>query len=125
MKQSHKSFVVAALAAVFFIWGLCPAHSADPAIPAGFDSVSWAKVDDSLKAAWQDAMKSGNTSQRLDCFVRVQAPFDRGDQSFLISNGFNLRAASGTIASGHLAASDLPQVAGLPFVVSVKLSTAN
>lgn len=43
--------------------------------------------------------------------------------SFLISNGFIVRAVSGPIATGHLKAGDLPSVAALPFVVSVKSST--
>lgn len=86
-------------------------------------SPAWSKVDPQLQTAWKGAMTSGNTSQRFDAFVRCQQAIDQGDQSFLISNGFIVRAASGPIASGHLKASDLPSVAALPFVSSIKLST--
>lgn len=97
---------------------------AAPAAPTGFEAEScWQKVDPDLQAAWQDAMKSGDSDRRLDVFVRCQEAIDPGDKDFLESHGFVLRAASGPIASGHLKASDLRDVANLPFVASVKLST--
>ncbi len=85
-------------------------------------SGEWKKLDSRLQAAWVSAMKNDPT-QRLDCFVRLQAPGDRGDQSFLISKGYNVRIFAGTIASGWLAAQDLPEVARLPFVMSINLAT--
>jgi len=85
-------------------------------------SRAWNKLDDRLQAAWLDAMKNEPT-RRLDCFVRVEAPADRGDQSFLISAGYNVRMFSGPIASGNLKAQDLQDVAELPFVQSIRLST--
>lgn len=86
-------------------------------------SAAWQKVDPSLQASWKEAMASGDADRRIDAFVRCQQAIDPGDKSFLISNGFIVRAVSGPIATGHLKAGDLPSVAALPFVVSVKLST--
>lgn len=91
--------------------------------PAGFKaSKAWNKLDAGLQQAWQDAKKAGDMSRRLDCFVRVRAPADEGDQSFLISHGFIVRQFAGTIATGHMKAADLPSVAELPFVDSIKLA---
>lgn len=85
-------------------------------------SRGWAKLGSSLQEAWLDAKRSGDMSRRFDCFVRVRAPADSGDESFLLDNGFVVRLFSGTIASGHLKAQDLPHVANLYFVDSIKLA---
>ncbi len=99
------------------------AAPADP-IVSFQNSSGWGKLDQPTQEAWLDAMKSGDTKRRLDCFVRVRAPADRGDASFLISNGYDVRMFSGPIATGHMNAEDLPSVANLPFVASVRLSKA-
>jgi len=85
-------------------------------------SKAWNKLDPSLQAAWLDATKAGDMSRRLDCFVRVRAPADTGDEAFLFSHGFNVRAFSGNIATGHVAAQDLQRVAELSFVDSIRSS---
>ena len=85
-------------------------------------STAWQKLDSGTQQAWTAAKAAGDMTTRIDCFVRVRAPDDRGDESFLISKGYNARAFAGTIASGYLKAQDLPGVAGLPFVESVKIA---
>jgi hypothetical protein len=94
---------------------------ADP-IATFQNSTAWKKLDGPTQQAWLDAMQSGDTKRRMDCFVRVDAPADRGDVSFLESNGYDVRMFAGPIATGHMNAEDLPNVAGLPFVRSVRLS---
>ena len=86
-------------------------------------SKAWNKLDSATQNAWLDAMKTGDTGRRMDCFVRVRAPADRGDESFLLDNGFDVRMFAGNVASGHMKAGDVPGVANLPFVDSIKLST--
>jgi hypothetical protein len=86
-------------------------------------SKAFQKLDADTQKAWQDAMQANDPSRRIDCFVRVRAPADRGDQSFLVSNGFVVRMFSGNTASGYLAAKDLPNVARLDFVDAVRIAT--
>lgn len=81
---------------------------------------NWNKLDDALKANWQDAMKTKDSERRMDCFVRVRAPFDEGDNSFLLSRGFAVRSEGGNIVSGHVKAIDLPSVATLDFVDAIR-----
>ncbi|MFH0799583.1 MAG: hypothetical protein V2A66_05305 [Pseudomonadota bacterium] len=105
------------------------AASDSSASAAGGDEVSfeqtkdWNKLEPRLQAAWLDAKKSGDMTRRLDCFVRVRERGDKGDESFLFSHGFVVRAFSGPVATGHTTAADLQSVAGLPFVASIKLSS--
>lgn len=94
----------------------------DP-VAAFQNSRYWKKLDERTQQAWLDAMGANDPERRMDCFVRVRWPADQGDESFLISKGFDVRFFSGTIASGHMKANDMPDVAALPFVDSVKLST--
>lgn len=97
--------------------------SSGPALPKGFDSADvWSKIDSGLQQAYGDAMAAGDPLRRFDCFVRDQNRIDDGDRSFLISKGFNVRTVGGNVASGYLKAQDLPSVARLPFVVSIRLS---
>lgn len=98
-------------------------EKAAPAAPPGFEaSPEWSKIDPGLQASWRDAMSAGDGERRFDVFVRCREGIDEGDKSFLLDRGFVTRAASGPIASGHLKAEDLQDVAGLPFVVSIKSS---
>ena len=60
-------------------------------------SKAWGKLDSATQNAWLDAMKTGDTGRRMDCFVRVRAPADQGDESFLLDNGFE----SGWVLSGE------------------------
>jgi len=99
------------------------AVSQKQALPEGFDDAKvWEKIDPALQQAYRDAMGAGDRLRRFDCFVRDQNRIDDGDRSFLISKGFNVRTVGGNVASGYLKAQDLPLVARLPFVVSIKLS---
>lgn len=91
--------------------------------PDGFEgSKAWNKLDPGLQKAWLDAKKAGDMGHRLDCFVRVRAPADEGDRSFLENHGYVVRQFAGTIATGHMKAGDLQSVAELPFVDSVRLA---
>lgn len=100
-----------------------PLQNAQADVIAAFQaSPSWNKLDQTTQNAWLSAMTSGDTERRLDCFVRGKEFLDRGDQSFLISNGFNIRASTGYIARGYVSASDLPNVARQPFVATIRLS---
>lgn len=100
-----------------------PAAAGDPT-SAFQQSSDWGKLGQSLQQAWLDAMKSGDTKRRLECFVRVRALDDRrGDQSFLADQGFYVQMWSGTIARGHMNAEDLPDVAGIPIVDSINLAS--
>jgi len=83
----------------------------------------WKKLDDRTQKAWLAAMQQNDPDRRIDCFVRVRAPGDRGDESFLISKGYIVHIFSGTIATGHMKVKDLPDVAKLPFVDAIRLST--
>lgn len=97
---------------------------ANTSIPSSFElNPAWQKLDERLRAAWKDAMANDDRERRFDVFVRCREAVDEGDQSFLFNHGFVVRAASGSIASGHLKAIDLQSVAELPFVASVRLST--
>ncbi len=103
-----------------------PSPSATAGSPASAfqQSSDWGKLGQSLQQAWLDAMKSGDTKRRLECFVRVRALDDRrGDQSFLADQGFYVQMWSGTIARGHMNAEDLPDVAGIPIVDSINLAS--
>lgn len=92
-------------------------------ITAFQNSREWGKLGPRIKEVWGNAMKSGNTDLKLECFVRVRYPPDQGDESFLISNGFIVQVFAGSIARGHMKASALPDVARQWFVDSIKLST--
>lgn len=96
----------------------------DDAITAFQNSREWKKLTPSMKSAWLDAMKSGNTDLNLECFVTVRYPPDQGDESFLISKGFIVQVFAGAIARGHMKASALPDVARLYFVRSINLATS-
>lgn len=113
-------FAVLVVVAVSFIQ--ISSGFADPQRPPFESTKEWSKLDDATQNAWQAAMKGNDSSRRIDCFVRVRAPFDAGDRSFLFSVGYNVRAVSGNVASGHVAAKDLPNVAALPFVDSIKIA---
>lgn len=93
---------------------------AKPAVSTFESSRAWKKVSQPVQGKWSAAMKSGNPDQRIDCFVRVRAPAEMGDEAFLQSNGYDVRAFEGTIATGNLKASDLQRVAELPFVDSIR-----
>ncbi len=82
----------------------------------------WNKLDQRLQEAWVAAMKAGDAEQRLQCFARIRAPASRGDQSFLVSKGFNVRLFAGTIARGDVAVKDVPRVAQLYFVKKLTLA---
>jgi hypothetical protein len=87
-------------------------------------SKEWKKVEPRLQEIWLSAVKDNFPDQPgLLCFVRVRAPFDLGDRSFLISRGFSVQVVAGTIARGRLDIKDLPNIASLPFVESIKLAT--
>lgn len=121
--KNLKIFAVAVFifVAVSSMSQIVRAQSADSS--ASFETTkAWSKLGDTLQSAWLDAKKSGDMSRRLDCFVRVRAPADNGDQSFLFSNGFVVRQFAGPVASGYMTADDVPDVANLPFVVSIKLA---
>jgi len=102
----------------------CPKETQAPAdiILSFQNSRFWKKLDVNAQKEWLDAMNKGDTDRRFDCFVRVRWPADRGDESFLISKGFNVRFFSGTIATGHMKAKDMPDVAELSFVDKIQLS---
>lgn len=101
--------------------GTAYAKSASDA--GGFqNSRAWSKLGSSLQQAWLAAKKSGDMSRSFKAFARVRAPADTGDQSFLQSNGFNVRVWAGSIARGDVKASDLEAVANLPFVDSINLA---
>lgn len=95
-----------------------------PAQEGGFEaSPEWAKLTEPVQAAWLVAKDSGDMQQRIECFVRVRAPFDMGDADFLQSNGFNVITTGGNIVRGHVAAADMQAVARLPFVDKINLAT--
>lgn len=95
--------------------------SPDAKAAAAFQaSKDWNKLDPDVQAAYQGAVSTGDFSVRIDCFVRDSDILTDGDRSFLISNGFNVRTAAGNVATGYLKAGDLPSVASLPFVASIK-----
>jgi len=101
------------------------AAAAEPAAqPSGFEtSPEWSKIGESLQTAWLAAKSSGDMSQKLECFVRVEDPFDPGDADFLQSNGFNVRSSGGDIVRGNVTAANLQSVAKLPFVRKIDLAT--
>jgi hypothetical protein len=108
---------------VFVGLGGVPALRAQDDSGADFaQSRAFKKLDADTQQAWQEAMQANDPERRFDCFVRVRAPADRGDQSFLFSAGFVVRMFSGNVASGYMAAKDLPRVARLDFVDSIRLS---
>ena len=92
-------------------------------IKAFQNSRDWRKLGPRIRQVWLDAMRTGDNNRKLECFVRVRYPADEGDQSFLISKGFIVQIFAGSIARGHMKAQALRQVAHLPFVDSIKLST--
>ncbi len=84
---------------------------------------AWKKLGANAQQAWLAAKQAGNMEQQMNCFVRVEEPYDDGDRSFLISKEFVVRANAGSIVRGYMKASAAPAVAQLPFVQSIKLST--
>jgi hypothetical protein len=118
------NLVLIPLAAVVFLFCIATAaYSQGTQGASSFEtSKAWNKLGDSLKTAWLDAKKAGDMSRRFDCFVRVRAPADRGDESFLLDKGYVVRLFSGSVATGHMKAGDLPDVAGLDFVDSINLA---
>lgn len=100
-----------------------PAANANDPVSTFQQSKDWNKLTPSLQQAWLDAMKSGDTKRRLECFVKVRDLDDiKGDESFLDSQGFDVRMWSGAIARGHVNADDLPVIAAMPFVDSMNLA---
>lgn len=109
---------------MLYAQAIAPAASTETLQSAGFESSpEWGKLGDTLQAAWQAAKVSGDMSQKLECFVRVVAPFDQGDASFLQSNGFNVSTSGGNVVRGHVTAANLQSVAKLPFVKKINLAT--
>ena len=122
MRNPLRIMAVAAAAAICLAASAAAAQS--PSGTAPFEqSREWNKLDPDVQQAYTDAVKGGDTGRRIDCFVRVEAPFDAGDRSFLFSHGYNVRTESGSVTTGYVAAKDLPSVAGLPFVLSIKSAT--
>ena len=100
-----------------------PAASANDPVSTFQQSKEWNKLTSSLQQAWLDAMKSGDTKRKLECFVKVRDLDDiQGDESFLDSQGFDVRMWAGAIARGHVNADDLPDIAAMPFVDSMNLA---
>jgi len=118
---------VSLISILFMTLIACTAYAQSPisAKPSEFaQSKEWNKVGPRLQALWLSALKENFSSQeKVRCFVRVRAPYSRGDKSFLISSGFSVQLFSGTIARGRMNIKDLPNVASLPFVESIKLAT--
>lgn len=99
------------------------AKPAPAAAPSAFEQSSeWGKLDDATQQAWKSAMATDPT-QRLDCFVRVNDNSIGSDQSFLLSHGFVVRQFAGSIATGHMQAGAMQDVAKLPFVASIRISS--
>lgn len=116
MKQNKLFLSFVFVMTMFF----CFVAIADDTKPAFETTKSFSKLDASLQKIWTDAKVSNNFDQRIDCFVRGEQNFDRGDKSFLISAGYNVRMISGPIATGYMNLKDLPDVANLPIIVTIK-----
>ncbi|MFH1874541.1 MAG: hypothetical protein ABH859_05075 [Pseudomonadota bacterium] len=84
---------------------------------------AWNKVDPNLQAAWQAAQKNGDMEEKFSCIVRVEAPMDDGDLNFLTSAGFIVQMPAGNSARGQVKAKNLENVANLPFVQKIILSS--
>ena len=116
-------FSIAIAILVIVSFGSAFASPSAPSPANNFQTSSaWKKLDAGTQAAWLAAQQANNPAQRIDCFVRVQAPADQGDESFLFSTGYQVRTFAGPVATGHVQAKDLPNVAALPFVMSIKLA---
>jgi hypothetical protein len=118
-------FAAVFITAIFLLCtdGIDAKTNAASAAPSFEETKAWNKVGETLQTAWLAAKKSGNMEQRFKCFVRVQAPFNMGDQSFLQSAGFNVQVFSGTVGRGSVSAAQLPRVTNLPFVKKINLSS--
>ncbi|MFH1831144.1 MAG: hypothetical protein ABH871_10305 [Pseudomonadota bacterium] len=116
---------ISILLIVILVSPMILAQSLDTSSSAQFSqSKEWNKVGPRLQELWLSALKQNfPTQDKVLCFVRVRSSFERGDQSFLISSGFSVQVISGSIARGRMYIKDLPSVAGLPFVESIKLAT--
>lgn len=91
--------------------------------PVSFEqTMEWNKIGTQLQQAWLAAKKATDMQRSFSCYARVRAPYTSGDRSFLQSKGFNVRVAAGTIVRGDVTADNLPAVAQLPFVDSIKLA---
>ena len=113
MKRSRFFFLVCTF---IFIPSIALAQSA-----ASFpQSPAWKKLDAPTQQAWTAAFRKGDMSAALQCFVRANEPLRPGDQDFLTSSGFVIRLVANTVASGSVTVANLPSVANLPFVVSIR-----
>ena len=58
----------------------------------------------------------------LECIVKTKAPLSPDDKVVLTSAGFVVRSVIGNIATGSLAADNLPSVAALNFIEAMELA---
>ncbi|MFH0800615.1 MAG: hypothetical protein V2A66_10620 [Pseudomonadota bacterium] len=94
-----------------------------PVKGAGFEgSAAWAKADLRLREAWRGASEKGKGSERLECLMKTRMPIGANERALLKSAGFVVHTVIVTIATGDLAAKNLPAVASLDFVESMELA---
>ncbi len=87
------------------------------------ESKGWKKVGPNLQQLWNAAVKSGNMTQKVECFIVANEIVDQGDQGFLLQQGFATQVATGTIARGHMKIQALPNLASMWLVRQIKLAT--
>lgn len=98
-------------------------HTPEHGVAVGFEgSDAWRKADLRLREAWRNATEEGRSDQRIECLIKAAGPISEGERKALERTGFAARSVAGAIASGDLAAGDLPRVAALSFVEALELA---
>jgi len=86
------------------------------------NSREWNKVSPTIQQMWKEAGKTGDFSQKIECFVVVQSSGSDGDQDILFGAGYATQVFTGNVARGHMQLKNLPRVAQLPFVRVINLA---
>jgi len=90
--------------------------------PAFRLSDAWKKLDGRLKQAWDDAMTKGDSHKSFECLLKTKEKPTAGQKRRLSDAGFTHRSIIGQIVTGSVAATDVPEVARLPFVQVMELA---
>jgi hypothetical protein len=128
MKKSYISISVVVFLAAALLMSLASsslqASSRRPAKDKAFEgSAAWEKLDLRMREAWKEATgKGGDRNKALECIMKAEKKITSDDKAALLASGFAARTVAGRIITGSLAADDVPDVAGLPFITAMELA---
>lgn len=86
------------------------------------ESVGWNKLDLRLREAWREATRSGDDGRVFECLLKTKSRATGADKKRLKAAGFKYRTFIGQIATGSVAAKDLPAVSNLETVEAMELA---